>query len=131
VKDGQPPKVGTFGLRALPQEWCWNVTMNADQRKKVIDGVDIDLKEYYVEPATAQQVAAALKAHESKGDYDAISDGDVFAARLTDDMQEVSHDRHLPWTSAPSRCRRGASPPRKTRRGFTTRWNTTIARSTS
>ncbi len=71
------------------------MTMHAAERKKVIDGVDIDLKEYYVEPTTAQRIADALKAHESKGDYDAISDGDAFAARLTDDMQEVSHDRHL------------------------------------
>src|SRR6267378_8347771 len=39
VKDGQPPKVGTFGLRALPPGVVLeNVTMNADQRKKVIDG---------------------------------------------------------------------------------------------
>ena len=96
VKDGQPPTVGTFELRALPPGAVLeNVSMDAAERKKVIDGVDIDLKEYYVEPAAAQQMADALKAHESKGDYDAISDGDAFAARLTNDMQEVSHDRHL------------------------------------
>src|SRR5882724_11972678 len=96
VKDGQPPKVGTFGLRALPPGAVLeNVTMDAAGRKKVIDGVDIDLKEYYVEPATAQQMADALKMHQTKGDYDAISDGDAFAARLTKDLQDVSHDRHL------------------------------------
>ncbi len=96
VKDGQPPTVGTFGLRALPPGAVLeNVTMDAAERKKVIDGVDIDLKEYYVEPATAQQMADALKMHQTKGDYDAISDGDAFAARLTKDLQDVSHDRHL------------------------------------
>jgi peptidase S41-like protein len=96
VKDGQPPTVGTFGLRALPPGVVLeNVKMDATERKKVIDGVDVALKEYYVEPATAQQMANALKAHESKRDYDAISDGDEFAARLTHDMQEVSHDKHL------------------------------------
>src|SRR6266436_4091007 len=58
VKDGQPPKVGTFGLRALPPGAVLeNVTMDAGERKKVIDGVDINLREYYVEPATAQQMA--------------------------------------------------------------------------
>jgi hypothetical protein len=25
VKDGQPPTVGTFGLRALPPEQCWRM----------------------------------------------------------------------------------------------------------
>jgi hypothetical protein len=96
VKDGQPPTVGTFGLRALPPGAVLeNVTIDAAERKKVIDGVDSNLEEYYVEPAAAQQMADALKAHETKGDYDAISDGDAFAARLTKDLQDVSHDKHL------------------------------------
>jgi hypothetical protein len=131
VKDGQPTTVGTFGLRALPPGAVLeNVTIDAAERKKVTDGVDIDLKEYYVEPAAAQQMADALKTHETKGDYDAIADGDAFAAQLTKDLQDVSHDRHLPWTSAPSKCRRGPSLPQKTRRDFTNRWNSAIARST-
>jgi retinol-binding protein 3 len=69
--------------------------MDAGERKKVIDGVGSNLKEYYVEPALAQQMAEALKAHEAKSDYSAISDGDVFAAQLTKDLQDVSHDKHL------------------------------------
>ena len=72
-----------------------NVTVDAAERKKVIDGVQTDLKEYYVEPAVARQMADALKAHEAKGDYVAISDGDAFAERLTKDLQDVSHDKHL------------------------------------
>jgi retinol-binding protein 3 len=96
LKDGQPPTVGTFGLRALPPGAVLeNVTLDAAWRKKVIDGVNADLKEYYVEPAAAQQMADALNTHENKGDYDAISDGDAFAGRLTKDLRDVSHDRHL------------------------------------
>lgn len=108
VKDGQPPTVGTFGLRALPPGAVLeNMTMDAAGRKKVIDGVDINLREYYVEPATAQQMADALKMHQTKGDYDAISDGDAFAARLTKDLQDVSHDRHLRVNFSPFKM-----PPR-------------------
>lgn len=96
VKDGQPPKVETFGLRTLPPGAAIeNVTIDAAQRKKVIDGVGAELKEYYVDPALAQQMTDALKAHQDKGDYDAISDGDALAARLTTDLQAVSHDKHL------------------------------------
>src|ERR1700734_1973955 len=48
VKDGQPPTVGTFGLRALPPGAVLeNVTMDAAKRKKVIDGVDADLQELH------------------------------------------------------------------------------------
>jgi hypothetical protein len=108
VKDGQPPTVGTFGLRAVPPGAALeNVTMDAAERKKVIDGVDGSLREYYVEPAVAQQMADALKAHEAKGDYDAISDGDAFAARLTKDLQDVSHDKHLRVDFSPFKA-----PPR-------------------
>ncbi len=96
VKNGQPPTVGTFGLRALPPGAVLeNVTMDAAHRKKVIDGVNAVLNEYYVEPAAAQQMADALYTHENNGDYDAISDGDAFAARLTKDLRDVSHDKHL------------------------------------
>jgi hypothetical protein len=96
VKEGQPPTVGTFGLRALPPGAVLeNVTVDAAERKKVLDGVESDLKEYYVEPTVAQQMTDALKAHEAKGDYAAISDGDALAERLTKDLQDVSHDKHL------------------------------------
>src|ERR1700738_1291711 len=108
VKDGHPPTVGTFGLRALPPGAVLeNVTLDAALRKKVIDGVETNLKEYYIEPALAQQMADALKAHSAKGDYDAISDGDAFASRLTKDLQEVSHDKHLNVTFSPFKM-----PPR-------------------
>src|ERR1700722_17886522 len=108
VKDGQPPTVGTFGLRALPPGAVLeNVTMDAAERKKVIEGVNIYLKEYYVEPAAAQQMVDALKTHETKGDYDAISDGDALAARLTTDLQDVSHDKHLRVAFSPFKM-----PPR-------------------
>src|ERR1700722_17370989 len=96
VKDGQPPTVGTFGLRALPPGAVLeNVTVDAAERKKVIDGVQTELKEYYVEPAVAQQLADALKANEAKGVYVAISDGDALPERLTKDLQAVSHEKHL------------------------------------
>ena len=108
VKDEQPPTVGTFGLRALPPGAVLeNVTLDAALRKKVIDGVETNLKEYYIEPALAQQMADALKAHAAKGDYDAISDGDTFASRLTKDLQEVSHDKHLNVNFSPFKM-----PPR-------------------
>jgi hypothetical protein len=96
VKEGQPATVAIFGLRALPPGVVLeNVKLDAAERKKVIDGVNSNLKEYYIEPALAQQMVDALKAHEARGDYKAISDGDAFAKQLTKDLQEVSHDKHL------------------------------------
>jgi hypothetical protein len=55
VKDGQPPTVSTFGLRALPLGAVLeNVTVDAAMRKKLIDGVATQLNEYYVDPVLAQ-----------------------------------------------------------------------------
>jgi hypothetical protein len=96
VKDDEPPTVVTFGLSALPPGVVVeNVTINAAERTKVIDGVGDVLKEYYIDAAVAQQMGDALKAHEAKGDYNAISDGDTFASQMTKDLQAVSHDKHL------------------------------------
>ena len=96
VKDGQPPTVATFGLSALPPgAVVANVTIDAAERKKVIDGVGDVLKEYYIELAVAQQMADALKAHEANGDYNSLTDGDAFASQLRKDLLAVSHDKHL------------------------------------
>jgi retinol-binding protein 3 len=96
VKDGQPPTVVTFGVSALPPgAVVENVTLDAAERKRVIDGVGDSLKEFYIDAPLAQQMADGLKEHEAKGDYNSITDGDVFASQLTKDLQAVSHDKHL------------------------------------
>jgi hypothetical protein len=96
VKDGQPAMVESFVLRlSRPGEMYEYVTVDAAMRKKVIDGVEVKLREYYVEPTVAQQMIDALKANQTKGDYDAISDGDALATRLTTDLRAVSQDKHL------------------------------------
>jgi retinol-binding protein 3 len=96
VKDGPPPTVATFGLRALsPGVALVNVTIDAALRKQVIDGVGGDLTEFYIDAPLATQMKDALQAHAKAGAYDGITDGDVFAEQLTTDLQAVSHDKHL------------------------------------
>jgi len=111
VKDGQPPTVGTFGLRALPPGAVLaNVTLDAALRKQVIDGVDADLAEFYIDAALATQMKEAVEAHEKAGAYDTITDGDAFAARLTDDLRAVSHDKHLRVDFSPFKMPPRAKP---------------------
>lgn len=102
VKDGKPPTVATFGLRALPPGVkLENVTIDAAMRKKVIDGIAVELKKAYVEPDVAQKMIDAVQAHVAHGDYDAITDGDAFANKLTEDLEAVSHDKHLRVSFSP------------------------------
>ena len=96
VKDTQVPTVAAFSVRALPPGVTpVNVVVDSDLRKRVIDGVNADLAEYYIDAPIAGQMEDALLAHEKAGDYEKNADGDAFAAQLTKDLQEVSHDKHL------------------------------------
>ena len=87
-----------------------NVKLDAAERTKVIDGISSNLKEYYIEPVLAQQMVDALKAHEARRDYNTISDGDEFAAQLTKDLQEVSHDKHLRVDFSPFKIQAEPTP---------------------
>lgn len=98
VKTGEPAKVASFGLRAVPpgtKATDLSFKIDAATRAKVIDGAVTALNDTYVFPETAKKMAEAVRAHQQKGNYDAISDGDDFAKRLTDDFQAISHDKHL------------------------------------
>jgi retinol-binding protein 3 len=102
IKDATAGTVENLGLRAIPpgtkEE---DITLDAARRKSAIDGAIAQLKEYYIYPEIAQQMADAVLAHQKAGDYDKITDGSEFASRLTDDMRAVSHDRHLHVNYAP------------------------------
>jgi retinol-binding protein 3 len=98
VKPGEPAMVANFSLRAVPpgtKASDLNFTIDAATRAKVIDGAVAALNESYVFPDKAKSMEEAVRAHQKKGDYDSITDGDDFAKRLTDDFQAVSHDKHL------------------------------------
>ena len=114
VKSAQPPTVESFGLRAIPPgAVVENIKLDAAARQRVIDGVASNLKEFYVYPETAQKMVDALVARQKHGEYDAIADPDAFASRLTDSLEEVSHDKHLHVNYSPVKLpadRHGPSP---------------------
>lgn len=102
IKDAQSGVVANLALRAIPPGASIDdITLDAARRKSVIDGAIAQLKEYYIYPDGAQKMADAVLAHQKAGDYDKITDGSSFAARLTEDMQAVTHDRHLHVNYAP------------------------------
>jgi hypothetical protein len=55
-----------WAARAAPRSRVGECVGGRCRAEEVIDGVQADLKEYYVEPAVAQQMAYALKAHEPR-----------------------------------------------------------------
>lgn len=102
VKDAQSGVVESFSLRAIPPgSVVENVTLDAEGRQRVIDGVARYLKESYVYPDLAQKMEDAIRTDQKRGEYASITDPDAFAARLTKDLQAVSHDKHLHLNYSP------------------------------
>ena len=96
LKEAQSGVVEGFNLRAIPPGAAVeNVKVDSAERQRVIDGVAKNLKESYVYPDLAQKMEDAIRANQKRGEYEAITDPDAFANRLTKDLQAVSHDKHL------------------------------------
>jgi hypothetical protein len=115
VKDGEPAEVASFVLRAIPPGTSvsdLDFKIDAAMRKLVIDGAIANLNEFYVFPETAKKMEDAVRARQKKGEYDSVTDGDAFAKMLTENFQEVSHDKHLRVDFSPaSMPERPTGPP--------------------
>ena len=70
-------------------------TIDAAERRTVIDGVIARLNEAYVFPDTAKAMERAIRVRQQRGDYDRITSSQAFAESLTAHLQAVSRDRHL------------------------------------
>jgi C-terminal processing protease CtpA/Prc len=70
-------------------------TVNDAERARVIESAEKLVSEYYVYPDIAKNMSEAIKTQQKRGDYRTITDSDVFATRLTDDLRVISHDRHI------------------------------------
>ena len=98
VKDAEPAQVIHFGLHALPPGTSvsdMTFKIDAATRGRVIDGAIAQLNESYVFPETAKKMEEVVRARQKRSEYDKITDGDTFATKLTENLQEVSHDKHL------------------------------------
>jgi retinol-binding protein 3 len=96
VKAGTPTTIDYLWFRPLPPGTApVIVTLDSTLRRRAIDGVAANLTQFYVHPAVASQMIAALRTHQKAGAYRDLTDGFEFASRLTSDLLAVSHDGHL------------------------------------
>lgn len=65
------------------------------ERERVVASAARLLEELYVFPDVGKRMATVLRSAEQRGAYRDITDGQVFALRLHDDLQAVTHDEHL------------------------------------
>jgi retinol-binding protein 3 len=96
MKDAQSITVESLGVRAIPPDAKEEeIKLDGAERERIVEAAAAKLNEYYVYAEIAKKMANALNKHLKNGDYNEITEGDVFAARLTTDLQDVSHDKHL------------------------------------
>lgn len=106
----EPLTISNFTLHPVPTgAELEDIKLDPAQRKLAIENVIANLNEFYVYPAIAQKMADSLHEHDTKGDYRDLTDGEEFAARLSADLIDVSHDKHLRVFYYPYKL--GTDPP--------------------
>jgi C-terminal processing protease CtpA/Prc len=72
-----------------------DLTIDAATRTQVVDTILKRLNESYVFPDIAKKMEASIREKAAKKEYDQITSAKQFATTLTNDLQAVSHDKHL------------------------------------
>lgn len=69
--------------------------LDDERRRAVVDGLSDVLREQYIDPTLGEEIIASLDTHLEKGDYRDIDSSEEFGKRLTQDVQEAGHDKHM------------------------------------
>jgi len=72
-----------------------DLTIDAATRTQVIDTILKRLNDSYVFPDIAKKMEASIRERVAKKEYDQITSAKQFVTTLTNDLQSVSHDKHL------------------------------------
>jgi len=72
-----------------------NAQLTTQQKNEMIDSTVKALNERYIFPDVARQMETYLRKQQQLNIYDTITNGDVFAQKLSDDLKAVSKDKHL------------------------------------
>jgi len=72
-----------------------DLTIDAATRTQVIDTILKRLNGSYVFPDVAKKMEESIRERVAKKEYDQITSAKQFATTLTNDLQAISHDKHL------------------------------------
>lgn len=71
------------------------IALDEAERSRVIDGAAKLLAQFYLFPDVGRTTAKKLRTLQKKGAYRDITDGQIFAIRLTDDLRTFTGDKHI------------------------------------
>jgi C-terminal processing protease CtpA/Prc len=72
-----------------------NLVVNDDIRKEVIHHLVENFTNDYVFPEEAEKVSELLLNKLNNGEYDRLEEGAAFSKALTEDLQSITHDKHV------------------------------------
>jgi C-terminal processing protease CtpA/Prc len=72
-----------------------NGPIDAKIRREVIDSLTTVLSDGYYDPSIAKKMVSKINTYYKSGRYDTIKTGRQYADKLTQDLYEVSRDKHL------------------------------------
>src|SRR5262245_6003323 len=72
-----------------------DLTIDEATGTQVIDGILKRLNDSYVFPEVAKKMEQSIRERVDKIDYHQLTGAKHFAPKLTEDLQAVSHDKHL------------------------------------
>ncbi|MGA2538680.1 MAG: S41 family peptidase [Terracidiphilus sp.] len=84
-----------LGQTSAPHPADATAKLDATTRQRVLDQIIANLKHYYFDRDVAQKTADAMLAHENSGSYNPVTEAPAFAALLTRQLRDASHDMHL------------------------------------
>jgi hypothetical protein len=87
------------GIRIAPAGlgagWLKPARLSPDERSAMVEAAAEAVAQGYVYPELGRKMAAALRAKLAAGGYDRFDEDLALAQCLTEEMREISHDRHL------------------------------------
>ena len=95
------PGEASAAASAPPSAGAAASDLPAEERRRLVEEMGKKLTAHYVFPEVGAQMAASLREHASRGDYDGVTTAADFARVVTGHLRDVSHDRHamLEWKS--------------------------------
>lgn len=84
-----------FSIPAVAQPGPPDFEVTPAERAEVIENAIAELNAIYVFPETAKKMEQSLRARVAKGEYASITSARELAQKMTDDLREVSRDKHL------------------------------------
>lgn len=112
-----PARIGSRNLQAIgPNASSAALRIDAAARAGAVAGAAALLDTFYVFPAVAKRMGDSLRARLARKEYDAYTNGVMFATRLNDDLVGIAHDKHLRvnYSAEPipaDKPRRAGAPP--------------------